>query len=41
MEKENLGLSLNIRDWVKRYALILVELEGVALLRKGEGRLAA
>jgi hypothetical protein len=34
-------LSLSLRDWVKRYAFILVELEGVAWLRKGEGRLAA
>ncbi len=32
---------MNIRDWVKRYVFILVELEGVALLRKGEGRLVA
>jgi hypothetical protein len=35
------GLSLSLKDWVKRYALISVELEGVTWLRKGKGRLAA
>ncbi len=32
---------MSLRDYVKRYAFILVEFEGVTWLRKREGRLTA